>query len=92
MFNNNSISLSLLLQLISKFVVTVHLKINHILALIVLFLILLDPIIDFSLEPNGNKFAIIHGVPPTRISATVYKINEKGTPPSNLSMLMSTVV
>lgn len=70
-----------------KFVVAVHL-INLIVVSLLLFFILPDPIIDFSLEPNGNKFAIIHGVPPTRIYATFYKINEKGTPPSNLSMLM----
>lgn len=45
----------------------------------------LEPVIDFSLEPNGNKLAIIHGEPPTRISVSFHKINEKGTPPTMIS-------
>jgi translation initiation factor 3 subunit B len=43
-----------------------------------------ENVIDFSLEPNGNKLAIIHGEPPTRISVRFYKINDKGMPPTIL--------
>ena len=60
------------------------LRFEHFITLSLLCCII-EPVIDFSLEPNGSKLAIIHGEPPTRISVSFYKINEKGTPPAKLS-------
>ena len=47
-----------------------------------------EPILAFSLEPKGSKFAIIHGEPPIRISASFYKINDKGAAITKLSELL----
>ncbi len=49
---------------------------------------LIDPVIAFALEPHGNKLAIIHGEPPTRIAVTFYLINDKGNPPTIISELL----
>ena len=46
-----------------------------------------EPVISFQLEPHGSKLAVIHGEPPTRISVSFYKINEKGNPPNKISEL-----
>ena len=43
-----------------------------------------ETVIAFSLEPQGSTFAVIHGEPPTRISVTFYKINDKDTKLSNI--------
>lgn len=46
-----------------------------------------EPVISFQLEPHGSKLAVIHGEPPTRISVSFYKINEKGNPPNKIKTL-----
>ena len=37
-----------------------------------------EQILAFALEPHGSKFCVIHGEPPTRISASFYAIKDKG--------------
>ena len=44
-----------------------------------------DPVIALAMEPVGSKFAIIHGEPPTRISASFYKTGDKGAPATKIS-------
>jgi translation initiation factor 3 subunit B len=46
-----------------------------------------EPILAFALEPTGSNFAIIHGEPPIRVSASFYKINDKGAAITKLKTL-----
>ena len=50
-----------------------------------MFSVVIEDVHSFALEPHGSKFGVVHGDPPTRISASFYAINSKGNKLTKIS-------